>query len=105
MQAAPGQEPIQNVQTVQYIPQQAMQQPVMVVAGGGGGGPNTLVAYLLWLFLGFFGIHHLYIGRGIGIWIVSLITFQGLGFWWLIDLFLIPGSCASRRNGGMVFVN
>ena len=47
MQAAPGQEPIQNVQTVQYIPQQAMQQPVMVVAGGGGGGPNTLVAYLL----------------------------------------------------------
>ena len=125
MQAAPGQQPIQYEQPVQYSPQQTMQQPAMqqqvmqqpvmqqpvmqqqgamVVAGGGGGGPDTLVAYLLWFFLGIFGVHHLYIGRGVGILLVSLITFQGLGFWWLIDLFLIPGSCASRRNGGMVVI-
>ena len=118
MQAAPGQ-PVQYEQPVQYNQQQAMQQPVMqqpvmqqpvmqqqgaMMVSTGGAGPDTLVAYLLWFFLGFFGVHHLYIGRGIGIWLVSLITLQGFGLWWFIDLFLIPGSCANRRNGGMVII-
>jgi len=108
MQAVPGQ-PDQYQQPVQYNQQQAMQQPVMqqqgvVMASNGVAGPDTLVAYLLWFFLGIFGVHHLYIGRGIGIWLVSLFTIQGFGIWWLIDLFLIPGSCASRRNVGMVIV-
>ena len=103
MQAVPGQ-PVQYQQPVQYNQQQAMQQQGVVMASNGGAGPDTLVAYLLWFFLGIFGVHHLYIGRGIGIWLVSLFTMQGLGFWWLIDLFLIPGSCASRRNGGMVII-
>ena len=40
-------------------------------------------------------------GRGVGVWLLSLITFQGLGLWWLIDLFLIPSSC-SKVRGGMV---
>tara|TARA_Y100001980_G_C14368146_1_gene173911 strand:- start:95 stop:409 length:315 start_codon:yes stop_codon:yes gene_type:complete len=103
MQAVPGQ-PVQYQQPVQYNQQQAMQQQGVVMASNAGAGPDTLVAYLLWFFLGIFGAHHLYIGRGIGIWLVSLFTMQGLGFWWLIDLFLIPGSCASRRNGGMVII-
>ena len=103
MQAVPGQ-PVQYQQPVQYNQQQAMQQQGVVMASNGGAGPDTLVAYLLWFFLGFFGVHHLYIGRGIGIWLVSLFTIQGFGIWWLIDLFLIPGSCASRRNVGMVIV-
>jgi hypothetical protein len=68
-----------------------MQQPMA------GNNPSALVAYVLWFFLGWIGIHHLYIGRGIGIWLLSLITFQGLGLWWLVDLFLIPSSCSKIR--------
>ena len=95
MQPVPGQQPMYYQQPAQYT---------TVHTAPAGGGPDTLVAYLLWLFLGAFGIHHLYIGRGIGVWLISIITFQGLGIWWLIDLFLIPSSCASRRNRGMVYV-
>ncbi|HIG03118.1 MAG TPA: TM2 domain-containing protein [Candidatus Poseidoniales archaeon] len=74
----------------------------VVVAGGSQ--PNTLVAYLLWFFLGFLGIHHLYIGRGVGIFILALITFQGLGIWWLIDALLIPGSIAKNNPVGQQVV-
>ena len=95
MQPIPGQQPMYYQQPAQYT-------NVHTVPAGGG--PDTLVAYLLWLLLGAFGIHHLYIGRGIGVWLISIITFQGLGIWWLLDLFLIPSSCASRRNRGMVYV-
>ena len=69
-----------------------------------GNNKNVLVSYLLWLFLGIFGAHHLYMGRGIGIWIVSLITLQGMGFWWLIDAFMIPGSTNMHRGGPIVVV-
>ena len=73
-------------------------QPVVVVQQTMVGSQSSaLVAYVLWLFLGWIGIHHLYIGRGIGIWLLSLITLQGLGFWWFIDLFLIPSSCSKIR--------
>ncbi len=76
-----------------------------VIQTGGGGQTSTLLAYVLWFFLGWLGVHHLYIGRGIGIWLLSLITFQGLGFWWLIDLFLIPSSVSKRNQGsGQVVV-
>jgi len=95
MQPVPGQQPMYYQQPPQYT---------TVHTAPVGGGPDTLVAYLLWFLLGAFGIHHLYIGRGVGVWIISLITFQGLGIWWLLDLFLIPGSCSSRRNRGMIYV-
>ncbi len=73
-------------------------QPVVVVQQTmAGNNPSALVAYVLWFFLGWIGIHHLYIGRGIGIWLLSLISFQGLGLWWIIDLFLIPSSCSKIR--------
>ncbi len=84
----------------------AMVQPSgpTVIQTGGAGQTSTLVAYLLWFFLGWIGIHHLYIGRGIGIWLLSLITFQGLGFWWLADLFLIPSSVSKRNMSGQQIV-
>ena len=76
-----------------------------VIQTGAGGQTSTLLAYVLWFFLGWLGVHHLYIGRGIGIWLLSLITFQGLGLWWLIDLFLIPSSVSKRNQGsGQVVV-
>jgi hypothetical protein len=76
-----------------------------VIQTGAGGQTSTLLAYVLWFFLGWLGVHHLYIGRGIGIWLLSLITFQGLGLWWLIDLFLIPSSVSKRnQSSGQVVV-
>ena len=72
-----------------------MQQPMMIANYGPK--PSALLAYVLWFFLRWLGVHHLYMGRGIGIWIVSLITLQGFRLWWFIDLFLIPFSCLQNR--------
>ena len=47
------------------------------------------VAYLLWFFLGFLGVHHFYlgkVGRGIG----YLFTFGWLAVGLLVDLFTLP---------------
>ena len=60
--------------------------------------PDVLIAYLLWFFLGGIGIHHLYMGRGVIVFILALITFQGFILLWIADLFLIPSSCAKVRN-------
>lgn len=73
---------------------------------------NIALAYVLWVFLGHFGIHRFYTGRVItGImqlllgvigwgtaWI--LVGYIPLGFLWLwlfIDIFLIPGMCRNPR--------
>ena len=60
--------------------------------------PDVLIAYLLWFFLGGIGIHHLYMGRGVIVFILALITLQGFFLLWIADLFLIPSSCAKVRN-------
>ncbi len=93
-------QPQQQPQYVQAVHQPVvMAQPAMVAPVRHP--PSAILAYVLWFFLGLFGIHHLYMGRGVGVWLLSLITLQGLGLWWLIDLFLIPSSC-SKVRGGMV---
>lgn len=46
------------------------------------------LAYLLWFFVGFFGVHHFYlgkVGRGIG----YLLTFGWFLVGWLVDLFTL----------------
>ena len=67
---------------------------------------STLLAYILWFFLGLFGLHRMYLGRvGSGIAMLALhglswltqyiligcVGFAILGLWWLIDALLIPG--------------
>lgn len=64
---------------------------------------SKLIAYLLWFFLGTFGIHRLYCGRVLSGLIMAFLTIMSimtLGmsltwvivcFWWFIDMFLIPG--------------
>lgn len=60
------------------------------------------VAYLLWLFFGFFGAHRIYLERtGSGI-AQLILTLTGIGLlvtlpWWIADAFLIPGM-AGRKN-------
>ena len=104
--AAP-QAPVQQVVAQQPV----YQQPVQVVQqqpypnyyqqhGGQtiyyGAQKDTLVAYLLWLFLGFFGAHRFYLNN-IVIGVVYLFTFGLFGFGWLLDLFLIP-DLVRRQN-------
>ena len=73
---------------------------------------SLLVAYLLWFFLGTFGIHRFYLNRtGSGIAqlaltlsayaltlvLVGFLIFIPVGIWWLVDAVLIPG-ITERRN-------
>jgi TM2 domain-containing membrane protein YozV len=48
---------------------------------------STGVAYLLWFF---FGLHYAYLGQW-GMQLLYWLTFGGMLFWALIDLFRIPG--------------
>lgn len=77
---------------------------------------SVLAAYLIWFFLGLFGVHRMYLGRwtsgllmlvlhGIS-WItwwiaIGIVGFGILGLWWLIDALLIPGM-ARRANDDLV---
>jgi len=47
-----------------------------------------LIAFLLCLIFGMFGIHRFYLNR-IGSGILMLITFGGLGIWYVIDLIVM----------------
>ncbi|KZL17321.1 TM2 domain protein [Pseudovibrio axinellae] len=57
---------------------------------------NPVVALVLGLFLGSFGIDRFYCSQVV-LGILKLITLGGLGIWTLIDWFLIMGA-ARRRN-------
>ena len=75
---------------------------------------NIVIAYLLWFFLGFLGVHRFYLGRVftglmmLGFWAGgSVFTFILFGFpiflapwalWMLLDLFLIPGMVRAENN-------
>lgn len=48
------------------------------------------IAYLLWFFLGWAGIHRFYVGKIVS-GVIYLFTFGLLGFGWFIDLFLLSG--------------
>ena len=74
---------------------------------------SVLVAYIIWFFLGFFGLHRMYCGRWfsgllmLGLhgfsWLtwyigIGIIGFGILGLWWLIDALLIPGMVRRSNN-------
>ena len=55
---------------------------------GGGRPKNKWVAFLLCLFLGYFGVHKFYEGRILG-GLIYLFTFGLFGFGWLIDCLIL----------------
>ncbi|KAL0487773.1 hypothetical protein AKO1_008706 [Acrasis kona] len=61
---------------------------------------STLVAYILWLFLGFFGIHRFYLNRACS-GLIWLFTGGLLGFGWLIDICLIPGMVSEENRNNV----
>lgn len=54
------------------------------------------IALILSLFFGAFGIDRFYVGHT-GLGVAKLLTLGGLGFWALVDLFLIMGA-ARQQN-------
>lgn len=46
---------------------------------------NQTTALLLWFFLGGFAAHRWYLGSPIGWNILFILTFGGVGVWWIID--------------------
>lgn len=48
------------------------------------------IAWLLWICGGIFGFHRFYIGQ-VGRPMLMAVTLGGVGVWWIIDAFLLPG--------------
>ncbi|MEI6160301.1 MAG: TM2 domain-containing protein [Roseococcus sp.] len=77
------------------------------------GSRSVVLAYLIWFFLGYGGVHRMYLGRWIsGLVMLALfglsllltivfVGYLGLGLimlWWVIDALLIPGMTQSANN-------
>jgi len=74
---------------------------------------NIVLAYLIWFFLGYGGVHRMYLGRWIsGLMMLAIfgvsmlltlvfIGYLGLVFitlWWVIDAVLVPGMVRGYNN-------
>jgi len=74
---------------------------------------NVVLAYLIWFFLGYGGVHRKYVGRWVSGFIMLVIFglsllltlvfvgYIGLGFiaiWWVIDALLLAGMVGRYNN-------
>lgn len=99
-----------------------MSQPDAEFPGGGdstataryqANSRNIVIAYLLWFFLGFLGVHRFYLGRvmsgvimlalwamgtGLAFILIGWLFLIPWGIWWFLDLFLIPGMVRAENN-------
>ena len=62
---------------------------------------NFVVAILLCLFVGVFGVHRFYVGK-VGTGILQLITLGGLGIWAFIDLIMIIVGAFKDKQGLLI---
>jgi hypothetical protein len=61
-------------------------------------GKDWLVALLLSIFVGEFGVDRFYLGH-IGLGVLKLLTGGGCGIWWLIDVILIATNSLKDGQG------
>ena len=73
------------------------EQLAMVQAEVNKKGKSKGIAYALWWFTGAIGGHRYYAGN-IGYAIAMTLTFGGLGFWALIDVFMIGGAIEKKND-------
>ena len=59
---------------------------------------SYMVAILLSIFVGSFGVDRFYVGH-VGLGVVKLLTLGGLGIWWIIDLILFATKSVEPANG------
>lgn len=62
---------------------------------------SGIACLLFLLLLSLLGIHRFYVGK-VGTGILFLITFGGLGLWWLIDLILLICGAFTDAQGRKV---
>ena len=85
---------------VQQVPTQAVVQQTYTPAATyipQTESKEVVVAYLLWFFLGLFGGHRFYLGH-VGLGILYLFTFGGLGIGWIIDALMMPQLVRQANN-------
>ena len=71
------------------------QATVPPVAPPTGNASKFYPTFFLGVFLGVFGVHRFYL-RKIGTGILQLVTFGGLGIWWLVDMIMITSRQVQR---------
>jgi TM2 domain-containing membrane protein YozV len=59
---------------------------------------KRLVAIVLCFFLGGLGVHRFYVGK-VGTAILQILTFGGLGIWWLVDMIMILVGSFKDKQG------
>lgn len=66
-------------------------------------GKSKSTAFLLCYFFGFLGVHRFYTGKKLT-GILMIVSFGGLGFWWLIDMILIAAGRFRDNEGNELYV-